>query len=525
MATATADPNAAVLANARAAANNQSPTAGSNAASTPGSGPASTQGATPSGIPLAALIKQIPAGAPPGFAPSTPADTGDAFTNTELGRNVYNAVNALPGVAPAVQGAMEAYTAGRALAGAGAVGGRLAQLAMGAAQAAPVARLAPYAPVAAGALALSNAAAPASAPAPAVPSAAPAASPAAPAPAAAPAAAPVPYSTDGNIVVNGRDASGRANAFSGQNIGGNAAYVNPDGTPTVVGGTGVSAGAGAPAGVASANEGGIGPVLTRNATGQTAGLIVPAASPAAYQGSSGVNFGLSPAEQFNAGATALPIRAALQAPDTSPAIQRANNIQDMQVQLAQQALALASTGNLSDAIMAKHIRSTIASLSGASRAGSEAVNPLLNQEQASATSERNTNVADSTARQGQVLQASTSKYATDADLFSRQPQHVQQAVIAQLARLASQPGPAGEAALARLHQYMLVMKSPAQQLVSDVTGANTYVYDPVTGNFHSIPAAQPVGRGAPMPVDVPDRTELYRRTAAKNAAAQAQSAQ
>lgn len=535
MATAIADPNAAVLTNMRAAANNQNPTAGSNAASTPASGPGSTQQSL-------AAVNRIPGSA---YPPATQVGTMGSVADNGLARNALAAASAIPGAAPLLGGGV-------------ALGGRLAQGAAALARSAPVAAVAPYAPVAAlvaGGAALApggSTAAPQATPAPATP---------ATAAAAGVAAAPAQFSTAGNVVVSGRDANGKANSFSGQNVGANAAYVNPDGTGTTIGGTGASAGAGAPTGLQSASQAGIGPQLTRNAVGPSAGLIVPAGAapqvvaggqpvatqpgtasavsgapaggvapspaptPASFQGSSGVDFGLSPAQQFNAGATGLPAGTALQGPNTAPAIQRANNIQDMQVQLAQQALALASTGNLSDAIMAKHIRSTIASLSGASNAGSAAVNPLLNQQQASATAERDTNVTASTARQGRTLSASTAKYATDAELFSKQPQHVQQAVMAQLAQQAAQPGPAGKAALERLHQYMLVMKSPAQQLVSDVTGANTYAYDPVTGDFHAIPAAQPAGRGTPVPADGPGQVELNRRTAAKNAAAQAESTQ
>ena len=556
MATAIADPNAAVLAASRAAANNQNPTSGSNAASTPASGPASTQSAL-------AAVNRIPGSA---FPPATQVGTIDSVADNGFARNALAAASALPGAAPLLGGVLAA-------------GGRLVQGAAALARTAPVAAALPYLPVAAGGAALVSAANPGATPTPTSAAAAAPAPVAAPIPAPAPVQAPPQFSTAGNVIVNGRDASGKANSFSGTNVGANAAYVNPDGTGTTIGGTGASAGAGAPVGMQSAGQAGIGPVETRNPVGPTAGLIVPggvsapvatpasaavptstaataapavsavptgtaAPAPAAiptaggvvpspagmqpytgYRGPSGIDFGLSPAQQFDAGATGLPVRAALQGPDTAPAIQRANNIQDMQIRLAQQALALASTGNLSDAIQAKHIRSTIAALSGASNAGSAAVNPLLNQQQSSATAERDTNVADSTARMGHTLTASASKYAIDADLFSKQPQHVQQAVMAQLAQQASQPGPAGQEALERLHQYMLVMKSPAQQLVSDVTGANTYVYDPVTGNYRAIPAAQPAGRGAPVPADGPGQVELNRRTAAKNAAAQAESAQ
>jgi hypothetical protein len=303
-------------------------------------------------------------------------------------------------------------------------------------------------------------------------------------------------STAGNIVVEGRDKNGKANSFSGNNVGANAAYVDPNGYGTTIGGKGLSAGAGAPAGMQSANQGGIGPEATRNAAG--AALIAPAvataaggapapAAPAAPGaaptpgapaptaaaapalqtstaaagmpqpisagggapgGASPFDFGLSTQQQASQGAYMAPGVLSSQqrttgAVDNTGAVARANAIQDQQLQLAQHAIQLASTGNLSDAVMAKHLRSTIAALSGVSQAGAGAVNPLLNAQQGAATSERNADVSADTAMRDTDVQASTARYASNLnaatsvrsqniEAYYKQPAHMQAQIMTAL---------------------------------------------------------------------------------------------
>lgn len=258
-----------------------------------------------------------------------------------------------------------------------------------------------------------------------------------------------PVSTAGNIVVDGRDKNGKANSFSGNNVGVNAAYVDPTGYGTTIGGNG-----------SHAAMAGVGPEATRNAAG--AALIAPAvataaggapapAAPAAPGaqaptaaaapalqtstasagmpqpisagggapgGASPFDFGLSTQQQASQGAYMAPGVLSSQqrttgAVDNTGAVARANAIQDQQLQLAQHAIQLASTGNLSDAVMAKHLRSTIAALSGVSQAGAGAVNPLLNAQQGAATSERNADVQAGTQQRDTDVQASTARYASN----------------------------------------------------------------------------------------------------------------
>lgn len=293
------------------------------------------------------------------------------------------------------------------------------------------------------------------------------------------------YQTAGNIVVNGRNAAGKANDFSGANVGANAAYVTPNGRDTTIGGAGARAG-----------EGGIGPAQTRNATGPAAGLIAPVATDlttgASATGTAGAGApqpvmpgsgaaGTSPNPQtasapqqgavgFAGIPTSGPAFDAANAPHTAgaaaalmdPQVKRANDLQDQQIQLAQQAIALASTGNMSDAIMAKHIRSTIAALSGVQSAGAGAVNPLKQTQATTATQERDTDVQAQTTRESTATQAATLRRGQDIEAFFKLPEHQKNLAMAHLQALAA----AGDqSALARIEQITDAQDKSMQQVI------------------------------------------------------------
>lgn len=312
------------------------------------------------------------------------------------------------------------------------------------------------------------------------------------------AAAPPQVGTAGNIIVDGTNAAGKPNSFSGANVGYGAAYATPDGASTSVNGqTGIGpdaallaaarVGGSAPAptgaptplsAVTSVNSapgtpaGGAAPAAVAQQTGTaTAGLPQPVGAPGAagtapQAQSSQIPFGLSPQEQASQNLSA-PARAAAAAPDTTGAVSRANAIQDQQVQLAQQALQLASTGNLSDAIMAKHIRSTIAALGGASTAGASAVNPLLNAQQQAATTERDTDVAASSSRYSSNLSAATQVRQQNVESYFKQPAHVQAIVMAQLQARAA----AGDQAALATMRDISAAQDKSQTPVLDAAGA------------------------------------------------------
>jgi hypothetical protein len=286
------------------------------------------------------------------------------------------------------------------------------------------------------------------------------------------------FQTAGNIVVNGRNAAGKANDFSGTNIGSNAAYVTPNGQGTTIGGTGARAG-----------EAGIGPAQTRNAVGPAAGLIAPVASDltTGAQATGTAAAGIPQAVPAGAGAvtspspqtgaigfagipTSGPAFDAANAPRTAgaaaalmdPQVARANALQDQQIQMAQHAIALASTGNMSDAIMAKHIRSTIAALSGVQTAGAGAVNPLKQTQAQTATQERDTDVQAQTSRANTNTTASVTARGQDIEAFFKLPTHMQSLAMAQLQAKAA----AGDMdALKRIEAITDAQDKAAQQVI------------------------------------------------------------
>lgn len=164
--------------------------------------------------------------------------------------------------------------------------------------------------------------------------------------------------------------------------------------------------------------------------------------------SSPFGFGLSGQQQASQGAFANPPPTAatpstIGQVDPTGAVARANAIQDQQLQLAQHALQLAGTGNLSDAIMAKHIRSTMAALGQASQAGSSAVNPILTGQQQSATAERNADVQAATSQRDTDVQASSARYGhnlaaatqlrqQDVESYFKMPAHQQAQIMTML---------------------------------------------------------------------------------------------
>lgn len=180
------------------------------------------------------LIDQIPTGGM--RAPAADGSQNNPL-NTDLGRNVTNTLNALPGAAKGINslpGMAEKGSgiAARVIGGSAPVATAVGRAAQGAA---------PWAPVAGGAAALYSASSPASAPSPAATS-----SPGAAMPAGVPGAPSAPARTnpfmDAALAGPPMSASGSitrdGNSYSGApNITGDVTFRNPDGTVRAAGGS------------------------------------------------------------------------------------------------------------------------------------------------------------------------------------------------------------------------------------------------------------------------------------------------
>lgn len=328
------------------------------------------------------------------------------------------------------------------------------------------------------------------------------------------------FNTTGNIVIGGRDKAGKANDFSGSNIGANAAYVTPNGQGATIGGTG-----------ARADSGGIGPAQSRNAVGPAAGLVAPLSSDltkgaAGATGTSaagvpqavtpGAGSVTSPAPQTGAvGFAGIPTSgpafdaanapygvgrtAAAGAALMDPQIKRANDIQDTQLALAQRAIALAGTGNLSDAIMAKHIRSTIAAIGGAQTAGAGAVNPLKQTQAQTATQERDTDVQAASSAHSVGTQAAVTARGQDIEAFFKLPAHTQAMAMAQLQAKAASGGPEAAGALEQIRQITLA-QDKAQMNVLGPMGNTVGAF--ANGRWYAAPASfGQVGAGGGIGAD------------------------
>jgi hypothetical protein len=206
-------------------------------------------------------------------------------------------------------------------------------------------------------------------------------------------------------------------------------------------------------------------------------------------------------------------------PNTGDDVKRANDIQDAQLQLADRAIRLAGTGNLSDAIMAKHIRSTIAAMSGASTARAGAVNPLQTQQMAGATQERNVDVQESSARHTTNVGAETQRRQQDIEAYFKAPEMQKNATMAQLQHLAAFGTPEQRAqALQTMQDFADVSDKTATPILGQA-GDVPYVLKGKT--WYKTPGA-PAGAEGDAPMTPEERRARYFQLYGTNPAAPAQ---
>ena len=342
--------------------------------------------------------------------------------------------------------------------------------------------------------------------------------------------APAQLGTAGNIVVNGTDSQGKANSFSGTNVGSNAAYVTPAGAATMAGdssgvGTGAAPAAGMP--TPGATAGAVPPLALPNAPSTVGG-------PPVFGSGLNINGGSVNTNTGNIGAVA-PVGADPGLHSNDDAVSAAR--QQAMFNIGK-ATDLLRTGDFNDAVRAKgllnaaHIINDTTTASGsllgsAARASQEALTTQRGQNTVANSTAYGHNVAANSTAYGHNVTASTAKYTADAELMLKMPAHDQAVALTQLSQRASQPGPAGDAARATLEAFHKANNPKGPIVLNGVAGQAIALADPQhLDNIRRLPteaelnlSAPQKGKGAPVPQGEPlDKATILRRNDAQNAA-------